>query len=247
LSPIPLTDPLVIKGVNKLISITSGTDKPFQFFSNDKRTFNESMGVLGIPLENADVLFEMVEMGITGTYNVEFMGSLTKKELTSRDQDKLYLLFTSYLMYSVGMVPADIGPIIKKKLKLLKKGSAAEIKRLKKLNKFLKMANSEQNGWNEYSKLVIAELERLNDGITKLNSEIQDLKGEIKELKVKEDFAKELWKWKQAVDEVASPTQLKYTIKDVADLKTFKTQAITIWAVVQLITAAIITFFKLYK
>ena len=109
------------------------------------------------------------------------------------------------------------------------------------------MANNEQNGWNEYSKLVIAELERLNDGITNLNTEIQDLKQQILELKVKEDFAKELWKWKQAVDEVASPTQLKYTIKDVADLKTFKTQAITIWAVVQLITAAIITFFKLYK
>ena len=109
------------------------------------------------------------------------------------------------------------------------------------------MANGEQNGWNEYSKLVISELERLNDGITRLNVEIQDLKGEIKELKVKEDFAKEIWKWKQAVDEVASPSQLKYTIKDVADLKTFKTQAITIWAVVQLITAAIITFFKLYK
>jgi hypothetical protein len=109
------------------------------------------------------------------------------------------------------------------------------------------MANGEQNGWNEYSKLVISELERLNDGIGRLNVEIQDLKGEIKELKVKEDFAKEIWKWKQAVDEVASPSQLKYTIKDVADLKTFKTQAITIWAVVQLITAAIITFFKLYK
>ena len=101
------------------------------------------------------------------------------------------------------------------------------------------MANGEQNGWNEYSKLVISELERLNDGITKLNVEIQDLKGEIKELKVKEDFAKEIWKWKQAVDEVASPTQLKYTIKDVADLKTFKTQAITVWAVVQLITTLV--------
>ena len=109
------------------------------------------------------------------------------------------------------------------------------------------MANGEKNGWNEYSKLVIAELERLNDGITNLNSEIQDLKQQILELKVKEDFAKELWKWKQAVDEVASPTQLKYTIKDVADLKTFKTQAITIWAVVQLVTAGIIAFFKLYK
>ena len=109
------------------------------------------------------------------------------------------------------------------------------------------MANNEQNGWNEYSKLVIAELERLNVGIVNLNNEIQDLKQQILELKVKEDFAKELWKWKQAVDEVASPTQLRYTIRDVNDLKTFKTQAITIWAVVQLVTAAIITFLKFYK
>jgi uncharacterized phage infection (PIP) family protein YhgE len=104
-----------------------------------------------------------------------------------------------------------------------------------------------QNGWNEYSKLVIAELERLNDGITNLNNEIQDLKQQILELKAKEDFAKELWKWKQAIDEVASPSQLKSTIKDVSDLKTFKTQAITIWAVVQIVTAAIITFINLYK
>tara|TARA_R110000744_G_scaffold235238_2_gene352925 strand:- start:3042 stop:3368 length:327 start_codon:yes stop_codon:yes gene_type:complete len=103
---------------------------------------------------------------------------------------------------------------------------------------------NDQNGWNEYSKLVIAELERLNEGITSLNTEIQDLKGEIKELKVKEDFAKELWKWKQAVDEVASPSQLKYTMIEVTRLKTFKTQAVTIWAVVQLITAALITLLK---
>jgi ribosomal protein L29 len=110
-----------------------------------------------------------------------------------------------------------------------------------------KLVKGEQNGWNEYSKLVIAELERLNDGIANLNTEIQDLKREIAELKVKEDFAKELWKWKQAVDEVASPTQLKYTVRDVADLKTFRTQAITIWAVVQLITAAVISFLNFYK
>lgn len=103
---------------------------------------------------------------------------------------------------------------------------------------------NDQNGWNEYSKLVITELERLNEGITSLNTEIQDLKGEIKELKVKEDFAKDLWKWKQAIDEVASPSQLKYTIIEVSRLKTFKTQAITIWAVAQLITAAIITLLK---
>ncbi len=83
------------------------------------------------------------------------------------------------------------------------------------------MANGEQNGWNEYSKLVIAELERLNDGITNLNVEIQDLKQQIAELRVKEDFAKELWRWKKEVDAVASPSQLESTIKDVADLNTF--------------------------
>ena len=52
------------------------------------------------------------------------------------------------------------------------------------------MASESQNGWNEYSKLVIAELERLNEGIISLNSEIQDLKREIAEMKVKEDFCK---------------------------------------------------------
>ena len=95
------------------------------------------------------------------------------------------------------------------------------------------MASNSQNGWNEYSKLVIAELERLNDGITSLNVEIQDLKREIAEMKVKEDFAKELWRWKKDVDEVASPSQIKETLKDVTELKTFKTQAITVWIVVQ--------------
>tara|TARA_R110001599_G_scaffold52254_2_gene146081 strand:- start:1865 stop:2194 length:330 start_codon:yes stop_codon:yes gene_type:complete len=108
------------------------------------------------------------------------------------------------------------------------------------------MANGEQNGWNEYSKLVIAELERLNDGITNLNVEIQDLKQQIAELKVKEDFAKELWKWKQAVDEVASPSQLQNTIQDVNDLKVFKTQAITIFLVVQGLVGIAIALLKFY-
>jgi len=107
--------------------------------------------------------------------------------------------------------------------------------------------DSNQNGWNEYSKLVIAELERLNEGIISLNTEIQDLKREIAEMKVKEDFAKELWKWKKEVNEVASPTQLKETVKDVSELKTFKTQAITVWLVVQALFAIALALLKFYK
>ena len=110
------------------------------------------------------------------------------------------------------------------------------------------MSDSKQNGWNEYSKLVINELERLNDGISNsnFNVEIQGLKKEIVELKGKEENYRELRVWKQAIDEVASPTQLKETIKDVSDLKTFKTQAVTVFLIVQAavgISIALLKFF----
>lgn len=108
------------------------------------------------------------------------------------------------------------------------------------------MAN-EQNTWSEYSRLVIAELERLNDGISKLNGEIQDLKREIAELKVKEDNVKELKRWKDSVDEVTSPTQLRDTIKDVSELKTFKTQAVTVWVVVQILFGIVIALLNYFK
>lgn len=108
------------------------------------------------------------------------------------------------------------------------------------------MGEENKNGWNEYSRLVISELERLNDGISKLDLEIQYVKREIAELKVKEDAVKELKKWKDSIDEVTSPTQLNATIKEVADLKTFKTQAITVWLVVQIIFGVILALAKFF-
>lgn len=104
-----------------------------------------------------------------------------------------------------------------------------------------------RNDWNEYSRLVIAELERLNDGITKLTDEIQYLKGEIAELKIKEDNVKDIKRWKDSIDEVTSPSQLKETITDVSELKTFKTQAITVWVVVQIIFGIIIAVLEYLK
>ena len=51
-------------------------------------------------------------------------------------------------------------------------------------------------------------------------------------------------KWKYCIDEVASPTQLKETIVEVNKLKTFKTQGLMIWVVIQAILAIIIFFDK---
>ena len=40
------------------------------------------------------------------------------------------------------------------------------------------MSDGNQNGWNEYSRLVLKELETLADGIESLRSEIQEVKQE---------------------------------------------------------------------
>lgn len=94
-----------------------------------------------------------------------------------------------------------------------------------------------QNGWNEYSKLVLKELETLADSIDSLRTEIQGVKQEIAKMQVREDKVKELQVWKSKMDDAATPTQIKETLKQVDDLKLFKTKAITIFAVVQFLMA----------
>ena len=97
-----------------------------------------------------------------------------------------------------------------------------------------------ENGWGEYSRLVLKELETLAVGIKELNESMNNIKGEIAELRAKEDKVQELVKWKERVDEVTSPTQLKELQVEVDDLKLFKTKAVTIFAVVQFAMAAIV-------
>mgnify|MGYP003112323379 CR=1 FL=1 len=99
---------------------------------------------------------------------------------------------------------------------------------------------SDENGWSEYSRLVLKELETLANNIQSLNSEIQELKQEIARMREREDRVDELRVWKEKIDEVASPTQLQAMVAEVNDLKQFKTKAITIFAVVQFGMAAVI-------
>jgi len=93
--------------------------------------------------------------------------------------------------------------------------------------------SDQDNGWSEYSKLVLKELETLATSIQALNSEIQDLKQEITRMREREDRVDELRAWKEKVDEVVSPTQLRTAISEIEGLKLFKTKAVTIFAVIQ--------------
>ncbi len=102
------------------------------------------------------------------------------------------------------------------------------------------MTSGNENGWAEYSKLVLKELETLASGIKELNDSMNEMKREITELRAREDKVQELVKWKERVDEVTSPSQIKELKEEVEDLKLFKTKAVTIFAVIQFAMVAIV-------
>jgi Tfp pilus assembly protein PilO len=92
---------------------------------------------------------------------------------------------------------------------------------------------SDNESWDQYSRLVLQQLETLSSGIEGLRVELQDVKSQLTELKAKEDRIHDLKDWKDKIDEVASPSQLQTALQEIEDLKTFKTKAVTIFAVVQ--------------
>ena len=103
---------------------------------------------------------------------------------------------------------------------------------------------SGENGWGEYSKLVLKELEPLAKSIEGLRAELQDMKQELAAIRAKEDKVEELRSWKEKIDEVASPTQLKELTTEVQELKIFKTKAITVFALVQFLMATALAALK---
>ena len=101
---------------------------------------------------------------------------------------------------------------------------------------------SEGESWDQYSRLVLQQLETLSNGIEALRGELQDVKNQLTELKAKEDRVQELKDWKEKIDEVSSPSQLQNAFQEIEDLKTFKTKAVTIFAVVQFLMASALAF-----
>jgi hypothetical protein len=99
------------------------------------------------------------------------------------------------------------------------------------------MPSDNDLGWESYSRLVLQQLESLSKGIDALRDELLDVKQQLAELKVKEDKVQELKDWKEKIDEVASPTQLKAALQDIDQLKLFQTKAVTVFTVVQVIIA----------
>lgn len=102
-----------------------------------------------------------------------------------------------------------------------------------------------QNGWNEYSKLVLNELERLNENDEKIQLILTEISQKLGKIESVEKQVESIIKWKRYMDDIASPATLKELKKDVTTLNTFRTVAITVWAVVQIAFGAFIALLKI--
>ena len=103
------------------------------------------------------------------------------------------------------------------------------------------MTGDTQNGWNEWSKHVLKDLERLSEGQDQIKSDIQEVKSDMGRIAVIEDNVSEMRMWKDSVAEVYSPSQMGQHKSDIEDLKTFKTKATTVFFIVQIIITCVIT------
>jgi len=108
------------------------------------------------------------------------------------------------------------------------------------------MGRDNQNGWNEYSRLVLAELEKINKKIEENTQDLNSLRQDLIKLETIRDEVGEVKGWKKEVDEVLSPTQMKELSKEVDDLKMFKTKSTTVWVVIQIVFGILATLFGWY-
>jgi|2_EtaG_2_1085320.scaffolds.fasta_scaffold11744_2 predicted nucleic acid-binding Zn-ribbon protein len=101
-------------------------------------------------------------------------------------------------------------------------------------------SDNEQNGWNEWSRHVLKELERLNDNYESLRITHEEIKTEVSKISSFRGELDDIKLWKSRIDDVASPAQMKDLINEVDRLKQFKTKSIAIFLTIQFIMGLIL-------
>ena len=107
--------------------------------------------------------------------------------------------------------------------------------------------DKQTNGWNEYSKLVLKELETLADGMDALQKEMQEVRRDIAKIEAREAKFDEVKEWKAKMEEVISPAQLKELVKEHRENREFVIRAVTVLAVVQFLISGTIIWMKIFS
>lgn len=111
--------------------------------------------------------------------------------------------------------------------------------------------NISRNGWSEYGRLVLKELERLNEGQEKLKEDIDrkftELNQKISEFKSTEQDVKDLKEWREKVTEVWSVSQMKQSKDEVYEQKNKWQRVVGVVIAVQIIFGAILALINTFK
>lgn len=93
--------------------------------------------------------------------------------------------------------------------------------------------NNGNGGWGEYGKLVLNELERLEKNQNETQENINEIKTEISKLKQYKNDLEALRNWREDVNDVFSPTQMKEVKDEVYRQKNKWSKAIAIIGFIQ--------------
>jgi uncharacterized protein YoxC len=113
------------------------------------------------------------------------------------------------------------------------------------------MGNEEGNTWGDYSKLVLKELERLNENYDKMREDIDirfsELNTRLTEVKAVEKSVQSQTSWVEKVNDVWSPSQMKEAKDEIYKQKSRWIAAIAIISFTQVIVGLGITIWLRLK
>jgi len=106
--------------------------------------------------------------------------------------------------------------------------------------------NISKNGWSEYGRLVLAELQRLNQGQDAMKQDLDakflELNNKISAFNTLEKDIEELKSWKKDVIEVWSSTQMKQAKDEIYQQKGYYQRVIGIVIAVQIVFTILMAF-----
>ena len=109
ISPIPPLDDSAAGLINIITdAIASGEENNLELFSDDEKGLLDQLGTLGIPIDKASQLKDLILMATTGTY-------------TENNKTKVEDLVLPYLLYNLGLLPSEAGTIIERMVRVAKK------------------------------------------------------------------------------------------------------------------------------
>ena len=108
--------------------------------------------------------------------------------------------------------------------------------------------STQNETWGDYSKLVLKELERLNDNYERMRQDIdsrfQEMHNSLSDFKNTERLVSDQKIWIEKVNDVWSPQQMKEAKDEIYNQKNKWVATIAIISFIQIILGFIIFFFK---